>query len=357
MEKDVQQPQQIPQTSEILQEQSPQSQKKRFSKPLIILIIIAGLVGGYFILTKFIFNLWPSDRAALFQNGRITCSERITQTPQDRQLGKTDSQIFSYNKDGDDRKQLTSSGFNIMPSWSYDGKRIFFSSNMGKGNTQEIWMMNVDGSNKRQLTFNTLGGNFTPEESPDGRHIAFSSARNGRKPEVWIMNTNGSNQHMLASVSILPEQENIWALHPTWSADGKKIAYASTESGSTQIWVINIDGSNKIQLTSSLGFQYPDANVPNWSLDGRLITFWSGLERNYGEIWIMNSDGSNPKRLTDTPDPSNSDDPMWSPDGSKIIFGRGRAGDRAMYIIDVSNKQVTHFTDGVHWCDWQPIPI
>ena len=61
--------------------------------------------------------------------------------------------------DGSGPKQLTSSGSNIIRSWSRDGKRILFSSNY------EIWVISADGSEKRQLTFNTPGGNLTPVES------------------------------------------------------------------------------------------------------------------------------------------------------------------------------------------------
>ena len=53
-----------------------------------------------------------------------------------------------------------------MPSWSWDGERILFSSNLG-GGAVEIWVMDANGGNKRQLTFGTQGGNFTPVESVD----------------------------------------------------------------------------------------------------------------------------------------------------------------------------------------------
>lgn len=244
-----------------------------------------------------------------------------------------------------------------MPSWSRDGDRILFSSNLGGGNSMEIWVMDPDGSNQRQLTFNTPGGNFTPLESPDGTRIAFSSARSGGNPEVWVMNADGSGEQRLTTTPQLPGQQFVWSLHPTWSADGKRIAYASTRSGSTQIWIMNADGSAQTQLTFGLGSQFPDANVPSWSLDSKLITFWAGFEGQFGEVWVMNPDGTNPKRITDTPDPMNSDDPQWSPDGTKIVFGRGAGGVRSMYLIDVASGQVTPLVTGVQWCTWQPIPV
>ncbi len=120
---------------------------------------------------------------------------------------------------------------------------------------------------------------------------------------------------------------------------------------------MDADGGKQTQLTRGLGEGYPDANVPCWSFDGTLIAFWAGLETKFGEVWVMEPDGGNPRRLTDTPDPVNSDDPHWSPDGTKIIFGRGLRGDRAMHVVDVKTREVAPFARGVHWCDWQPIPV
>ena len=114
--------------------------------------------------------------------------------------GQGPSQIFSFAPDGSDRKQLTSSGANYQPSWSANGKRILFSSN------HEIWVMNADGGEKRKLTFNTRGGNFTPVESPDGKHIAFTGIRGNIPPKVWIMNADGSSQKRLTvTPRVLPK--------------------------------------------------------------------------------------------------------------------------------------------------------
>ena len=112
---------------------------------------------------------------------------------------------------------LTTSGYNIMPSWSWDGRRVLFTSSFG-GDAAEIWVMDAQGANKRQLTFGTQGGNFTPVESPDGTQIAFSSMRRRvGHPEVWVMDIDGANQKRLTSTVVIPGQENVWTLHPSWS--------------------------------------------------------------------------------------------------------------------------------------------
>ena len=168
------------------------------------------------------------------------------------------------------------------------------------------------------------------------------------------MKADGSEKRRLTNTPELPGQEFVWSLHPTWSPDGRQIAYASTASGSTQIWVMHADGGDQQQITAGLGSDYPDANVPAWSFDGTRIAFWAGFERRYGEVWMINRDGTEPRRVTDTPDPSNRDDPQWSPDGTTIIFGRGLAGDRSMRVVDAEGGAAELFAHRVHWCEWQP---
>ena len=283
-------------------------------------------------------------------NGRIIISEL---------LGGgcgTSSRIISYAPDGTDPLVLVASGSNIMPAAAPDGRTILFSSCVGP--VREIFAMDSDGANRRQLSFDTQGGsNFTPIYSPDQQRIALSAVRDGDTgPEVWVMNADGTGATRLTQTpAALPGQQFVWSLHPTWSADGRQIAYASTTSGSTQIWIMNSDGTDQRQLTFGLGSNYPEANVPHWSLDGSKITFWSGFEGQYGDVWTMDPDGSNPVRITDTPDLINSDDPHWSPDGTKIVFGRGGPGQpRSMWVIDLATRDESEILTGVQWADWQP---
>lgn len=290
----------------------------------------------------------PSSAAEAFTNGRVVCSERLDL--------QGESQIISFAPDGRDPVYLTEDGSNIMPSWSRDGRRILLSSNRHDARRVEIWAMDAVGGGQRQLTFDTPGGNFTPVESPDGSRIAFSGQRGDNPPEVWVMDADGSRQRQLTQTPRLPGQPYVWSLHPTWSADGTRIAYESTKSGSTQIWMMNADGSDQRQLTFGLGPGYPDANVPSWSLSGAWITFWSGLEGQYGEVWVMRPDGTGVQRITETGDPANSDDPQWSPDTRYLVFGRNEGGgDRSMYLVEVASGAVRPFAEGVHWCAWRPV--
>lgn len=269
-------------------------------------------------------------------------------------------QIFRFGPDGGDRKKLTAEGNNVYPSWSRDGSRILFASSRN-GKPFEIWTMDADGRNQRPISSGTPlgGGNFTPFESGDGSRIAFTAVRpEVGHQEVWVMDADGGNARRVTTTPLAPAGRDLtWSVHPTWSADGKRIVYASTRSGSTQIWMMDSDGSNQAQITAGNGSNFPDSNVPEWSLDGERIVFWSGFERQYGEIWVMDADGKNKRQITETPDPMNSDNPHWSPDGTRILFAsnRGETGTVDVWLVEAGGGVPRLFARNMGWCTWQPI--
>ncbi len=277
-------------------------------------------------------------------NGRIAFTK---ETP-------TGQQIFTILPDGTGETQLTFQGTSTFPGWSRDGSKIAFSST--QSGISEIWSMNADGTNQTRITFATQGGNFIPEWSPDGTKIAYASLQDATgHPEVWVMNADGTNQTRL---TFTPVNQNAptWSVHPSWSPDGQQLVYASTATGNTEIWMMNADGSNQTPITNGNGPQFPDSNASEWSRDGSTIAFWSGFETQFGEVWIMNPDGTNRTQLTQTQDPFNSDNPVWSPDGSKIIFDSNRAGPVQLWIINADGTNPTPLVDTAGGpASWQPV--
>jgi Tol biopolymer transport system component len=219
-----------------------------------------------------------------------------------RRGGHGQSELYVMNADGGNNTLLVpdcgddAGGGCVMPAWSPDGTKIAFQ--MGTRAGQEVYVINADGSGMRRLTNNPGGDNYDPTWSPDGSRIAFGGRRGPWG--IWIMNSNGSNQY-----SISGDMDG----GPSWSPDGTRIVFDSPSGiyrGNTQIYVMNIDGSNMTRLTSNSA----NDTGPKWSPNGTRIAFSSDRDGN-SEIYVMNADGSGQTNLTNNSATDSA--PVWQP--------------------------------------------
>jgi len=205
------------------------------------------------------------------------------------------TEVYVMNADGTG-ETLVASG-SEQPDWSPDGSRIAVTENGG------IVIMNADGSNPTRLPDPRPGYvAHEPDWSPDGTRIAFLSTESGGgTEEIWVMNADGSGAMPLTTAG--QNQQ------PAWSPDGSRIAFQSERVGRLQIYIMNTEGSAQTQLTSSAGFN----SVPSWSPDGSQIVFTSTRDGNDGnrELYVMNPDGSAQSRLTTTAEDEGA--PAWAP--------------------------------------------
>jgi Tol biopolymer transport system component len=154
----------------------------------------------------------------------------------------------------------------------------------------------------RKVTFGT-GSYGNARFAPDGR-IVYSSAASGNG-EIWIMNADGSNQKQLTAEAGETD-------YPAVSPDGRYVVFASNRAGAFNIWRMNSDGGNPVQLTRGNGERFPQC-----SPDGKWIVYNSvASDQNFYAVWKMPIEGGEPVRLTD----SNTRYPAISPDGSRIAY-------------------------------------
>jgi len=213
--------------------------------------------------------------------------------------------IISLNPDGTDVKVL---GSGRAPNLSPDGTKIVFSDRVCGSTAMDVFIMDVDGGNRRDLTPNTCNYyDYQARFSPDGTRIVFTTDREDHgAPSIYTMDLDGSNIFVVLH-GITLRNGGDW---PSWSTDGTKITFRGGTSG---IATINADGTN---LTAIGAGQTKNESPVDWSPDGSKLVFAAdicGGVLNPG-ICLADSDGSNQRRLAAGGYPS------WSPDGTKIVF-------------------------------------
>lgn len=149
--------------------------------------------------------------------------------------------------------------------------------------------------------------------------IVFASERTGNW-ELFTMNADGSNVINLTNSPADDER-------PSYSTDGQKIAFTRTIGGNADIYTINANGSGLQRLTTDP----EDDNGAQWSPDGTKIVFRS-IRNDNTDIYVMNADGTGQTRLTTNS--SSETGPDWSPDGQKIAFASTRTGNGDIFIMN-----------------------
>jgi TolB protein len=229
--------------------------------------------------------------------------------------------IYTVNADGTGLMKLTNGGYNVTPAWSPDGTTVAFVSNQTVDGSCQIVTTSADGTGRiHQVThINPPVGLGGLSWSADGSKLVYGTAvgtpqcpgptGTAANLQIHVINANGGNDTVLETESFIPGISFNTSRHPDWSPDGSQITYASTRSGDLQVWTMNADGTNQVQVTH-------DPNTPEnfsrFSPDGSQLVFQAQPASLQGvEIRVVNVDGSHEVKVIDGK--FRNIQPSWSP--------------------------------------------
>jgi imidazolonepropionase-like amidohydrolase/Tol biopolymer transport system component len=180
--------------------------------------------------------------------------------------------------------------------------------------TPAKWDVNAPpGATIRQVPINVDEGSWIDlDVSPDGKTIAFNLLG-----DIYTMPITGGTPTRIA-------EGLAWEAQPRFSPDGKRIAFTSDRGGGDNIWVMNVDGSDKRQVTKE---EFRLLNQPTWSKDGQFIAakkhFTTGRSLGTGEVWLYHVSGGAGVVLVKRPNEQHQKElgePTFSPDGKAIYY-------------------------------------
>lgn len=303
-------------------------------------------------------------------------------------------QIWTANPDLTQRHQITTGDYdNAWAVWSPDARRLAFDSARvapeANGNRTEIYTMAADGSDVRRVT--DIGGySYEPAWSPDGSLIAFSSD-GGDYPSaqgIYVVHPDGSGLRRIVALP-LNVPKAVWLDAPRISPDGRHVVYAFFRGGketkrkyageAVSLWVADIDGANAHRIVP-WGTHVGDAD---WSPDGGRLVFETTQQHsgNAASVMMVNADGTGLHTVTDDVGivglgavygqgrsdalrVETSYDPVWSPDGTTIMFSHGSytasGGDDGLQRINPDGTGQAYVSDvhiSAHQVDWGNAPL
>jgi Tol biopolymer transport system component/tRNA A-37 threonylcarbamoyl transferase component Bud32 len=278
---------------------------------------------------------------------------------------------------GKPERVTTGEGSEGSPSISSDGTRLAYSTKVSE---YSLVVRNVVSGKDTQLP--ALRGGYHPAIAPDRSSIAFVSNRWGPKPDLCILSLRPANPpaepkrltdqrgdvshptfspdgKWIAYFLIDGKERDVWVvpssggqpirftddpavdIHPAWSPDGSLLAFVSDRAGGSQIWVAPVTngrcGGPARQITTG----DLNANAPSWSPDGKLIAFL-GVRDNKSEIWVVRPDGSSqPRQVTEG---ANALRVRWEgPTGMLLVSGTWNDGEYELRKVSLDGSRITAF--------------
>ncbi len=248
--------------------------------------------------------------------------------------------VIGGTENGKLTRLTTSTESDLNPRFSPDGSLIAYVS--GPPGSSHIWVMNSDGSNKRQVT-SDAGMQAWPEWSPDGSRLVYWEYNAAtHKYAIRTIKADGSSKITIIETANIVDR-------PAWRPDGQYLAYSEERSGNWDIWVARSDASQTWRMTSAADME----TNPLWSPDGTKIAYkMAAVTGSYTltEEFIMSvTNGFDDPRVYLWDGPQSIQMSGWSPDGKQIAYTAeavsGTSGkDRVSYLAAVSDVTLSGTT-------------
>lgn len=247
-------------------------------------------------------------------------------------------QICVIDANGRNLRQLTNlSATSFYASFVPGGQQIVFSSR--HAGSFQLYSIDRNGGNLLDIGPSHLGGLYAPAISPDGGQMAFTAAQNNEQ-HIWVMNRDGGGLHQLTFAPIDNQD-------PTWSPDGRQIAYYSDQSGLYAHYILDMANGESRRVETGI------TNIGgrnDWSPDGQWLAFYAGTQ-NRQQIYMVHINTLEVRQLTN----NNSSNlaPSFSPDGQWITYTSYMDGDGEIFIMRVDGSEQKQLTFNSR-PDWQP---
>jgi TolB protein len=241
-------------------------------------------------------------------------------------------EIWSMDYDGSNQRQMTRYGsITGQPAVSADGKLFAFMTYAG-GNPQ-IRIHTADTSRRQTFVNPVTSAVGTPEFTPDGKSVLFSATVDGWM-QLMMAGIDGGGMHRISNVRAIEVSPRV---NPKTGSD---LLYISGRSGHQQLWRMNLDGTDREMLTSGEG----DVANPSWSPDGHHIAFcWTrGYEPGNMNIFVM--DIADRKYIQLTSGSGRNENPWWAPDGIHLVYSSKRGPATQIYSMLADGTDVRQLT-------------
>ncbi len=263
------------------------------------------------------------------------------------------------------------------------GTRILYTVRIENPLSSEVWEVDADGSNPRQITRNS-GYAVTPTNLPDNKHFLYVGYKTGQ-PKIYVASrTDGigkrisyfkGNQLMpavsenqIAFVSdyttnpdlflasydqtqaSLGKPQQIFAHKrgtqgtPSFSPDGKKIAFVSNKDGSPRIYLMDIPKPGHNGKPTLITKYNPGATAPSWSPDGKKIAYCAKA-KGVRQIWVYDLEKKTERQLTSGT--LNKENPSWAPDSLHLVFNTTGKSGSDLYTINLNQLEPVRITSGL----------